>query len=139
MNPTERILTKLAQCAPYRERLIELRGIVIQGRATWIEWSAVERNLQLALECAIDVGEMLIATRGWPRPEENRDVFRVLGENGVLDEDLAARMMRAAGLRNLLVHQYGTIDRDKLAKVLENDVGDLDLFAQAVARSIAPP
>lgn len=64
-------------------------------------------------------------------------MFRILGERGVLDGDLAQRMIRAADLRDLLVHQYGTIDRDRITKLLVNDLGDLDRYAQAVAGHLA--
>lgn len=69
MRGADRIVAKLAHCQPDRERLVELRDRVVRGDAGWIEWSAVERNLQLALECAIDVGELVLASNGWERAE----------------------------------------------------------------------
>jgi uncharacterized protein YutE (UPF0331/DUF86 family) len=41
--------------------------------------SAVERNFQLAIECAIDIGEIIISKEGFERPEDYRSVFRIPG------------------------------------------------------------
>lgn len=105
---------------------------MIGGADDWRTWALVERHLHLVLECAIDVGEMVIAANGWERPEENRDVFRVLGEREVLPKDLATRLQSAAGLRNLLVHQYDTLDRARVRKALVEGLPDVDAFAREV-------
>lgn len=123
---------KLAACRPYFERLVLLRDEVRDGADDWRTWALVERHLHLVLECAIDVGEMVIAAEGWERPEENRDVFRILGERGVLPGDLPARLVPAAGLRNLLVHQYDALDRGRLRAALFASLADVDAFARAI-------
>lgn len=46
----------------------------------------VERTLQLAVECCLDIGHHIISDRGLREPEDNRDVFRVLGEAGYIPE-----------------------------------------------------
>jgi len=142
LNPSERIRAKLASCRPYYEHLAELRAEVLGGADDWRTWALVERHLHLVLECAIDVGEMAIAAQGGPRPEENRDVFRILGDRKVLPTDLAVRLVRAAGLRNLLVHQYGTLDREKVRAALVDGLPDLDDFARRIEehlRTTTPP
>lgn len=40
--------------------------------------SAVERNFQLAIECAIDIGEIIISKEGLERPEDYRVCFGFL-------------------------------------------------------------
>lgn len=138
MSEPRAILSKMASCKPYYDRLIELSPEAAKGSTEdWRLWSMVERNLQLALECAIDVGEMLISWKGWELAEENRDVFRILGARGVLSHDLAARMMSAAGLRNALVHRYGAIDVARVRHAVLHDLPDLDAFAREVARFVA--
>lgn len=137
MMTAERILAKLASCRPYYQRLLELRPALVKPEVDWVVWSAAERNLQLALECAIDVGEMLISWKRWERPEENRDVFRILGEHGFLDRDLARRLADAAGMRNVLVHRYGELDAAKVRHAILHDLKDLEEFAREVERLLA--
>lgn len=135
-HPTE-ILQKLASCKPYRDRLETLRDRARVARPEdWETWGLVERNLQLALECAIDVGEMVISWKRWEWADENKDVFRVLGAHGALSPELAARMMSAAGFRNVLVHEYGILDVERVRRAVLHELGDLDAYAQAIARFV---
>lgn len=100
---------------------------------TEIEWAALERNLQLALECALDVGDMIIAWRQLPRAQRYADVFRILGDAGVIDRALADRLTPAAKLRNVLVHMYEEVDRKALRQSLAAGLDDLASYARAVS------
>jgi len=71
---------------------------------------AVERYLEIALECAIDIGEMIISKEKLKRPETYQEVFLVLGENDILPGDFAVKFAPSAGFRNRLVHMYAKID-----------------------------
>lgn len=139
MKKRDRILQKLKQCRPFYERALELRGRIAKGEEDWVVWGALERQVQLALECALDVGEMVISSNNWERPEDNKDVFRILGEMGVLPPDLARKMMDAAGLRNILVHQYADLDRERFRRAVMNGLHDVETFGQAVLRSLGEP
>lgn len=143
MSEPRAIVAKMESCRPYYERLRAMGPEVARAPLDdWRLWSAVERNLQLALECAIDVGEMVISWQRWELAEENRDVFRVLGERGAISTDLAGRMMLAAGLRNALVHRYGAIDLARVRRAVLDDIPDLDAYAREIAafvRKTSPP
>ena len=92
---------------------------------------ATERRIQVALQAAIDVGAHIISASGWKTPEDYRNVFTELAAHSVLPNDLAARLADAAGLRNLLVHEYLEIDAKRLHSGLGADVGDLRAFGAA--------
>jgi uncharacterized protein YutE (UPF0331/DUF86 family) len=88
--------------------------------------AVVERELQAAIEACIDIGEMLLRSRDIAVPETNRDLFRRLETEALLDDTTADRMARAAGLRNILTHQYGAdIDDEAVYTSLRNQ---LDVF-----------
>ena len=99
--------------------------------------SAIERNLQLALECSLEIGEIIIAHEGLRKPETYREVIEILGEHGILPKPFAKRFAKAAGLRNILVHQYADLDLGLLVRLLKKDVGDFDRYARHVARFAA--
>lgn len=83
----------------------------------------VEREFQTAIEACIDIGEMLLKTRGESVPETNAEVFERLSAIGIIDRDLRDRMARAAGLRNVLAHKYGTeIDDEDVYNTLQHDL-----------------
>jgi uncharacterized protein YutE (UPF0331/DUF86 family) len=98
--------------------------------------SAIERNFQLAIECAIDIGEIIISKEGFERPEDYRSVFLILGKHGVLPKDFAEKFSAAAGFRNFLVHIYEKIDLEIIEKYLVENLDDFDVFASYVAEYV---
>ncbi len=98
--------------------------------------SAIERNFQLAIECAIDIGEIIISEEGFERPEDYRSVFLILGRHGILPGDFAEKLSAAAGFRNFLVHIYEDIDLDIIKKFLVENLDDFDSFASYVAEYV---
>ena len=93
----------------------------------------VERTLQLAIECCLDIGNHIISAKGLREPQDNRDVFRVLAEAGYLPGDLLPACERMAGFRNVLVHEYARIDPAIVFAALKRRVPDLRRFASAIA------
>lgn len=75
---------------------------------------AVERYIEVALECMIDIGEMIISKEKLKRPDTYKDVFLLLGEHGILPDDFAKDLAPAAGFRNVPVHMYAKIDIERL-------------------------
>ena len=57
-------------------------------------------------------------------------MFKALADAGHIEADLAERLARAAGLRNLLVHVYLDLDDRQVFAALER-LDDLRAFAQA--------
>jgi uncharacterized protein YutE (UPF0331/DUF86 family) len=96
--------------------------------------AAVERWLHLAIEACIDIAYHLIADRGWTPPDSAREAFFVLARHGLVDPDLASRLGRAAGLRNVLVHDYVSIDPERLVRVVRDDFPDLKAFGELAGR-----
>jgi len=86
------------------------------------------------VEACIDIAYHVIGDRGWTAPDNARDAFRALASHGLIDHDLATRLGRAAGLRNVLVHDEMTVDLDKLAAAIGRDLGDLRAFGAAAGR-----
>ena len=56
------------------------------------------------------------------------------GPEGLLPEELAARLQQMARLRNLLVHMYWKIDYGHVFDILHRNLDDLRAFAGAVLR-----
>lgn len=90
----------------------------------------VERALQVSIQICIDIGAHLVSELGLKPAEDYQGVFASLGAHGTIDSDLADRLGDAAGLRNLLVHDYGEIDHARLWDSL-GELNDLRAFAAA--------
>lgn len=83
----------------------------------------VEREFETAIEACIDIGKMLLRDRAGDVPDTNAQVFRELGDCGVLDADTATSMAQAAGFRNVLSHRYGTdIDHRDVYNFLQHEL-----------------
>lgn len=95
---------------------------------------AVERYMELALECALDIGAMIISIERLRRPGKYREIIEILGKKKILPKEFADKFAPAAGFRNILVHGYAEIDIKELYNHLQNDLDDLDKFARCVAR-----
>jgi uncharacterized protein YutE (UPF0331/DUF86 family) len=96
--------------------------------------AAVERYIEVALECMIDIGEMIISREKLKRPDTYRDVFLLLGEHAILPADFAKELAPAAGFRNVLVHMYAKIDVERVFYYLKNNLEDMELFGKYIAR-----
>ena len=78
-----------------------------------------------------DVGAHLLSDRGVLDWEEYREIPERLLEVGILSEQLADELARAAGMRNILVHMYLEVD----ARLVHETARDhLDVFRQFAER-----
>jgi uncharacterized protein YutE (UPF0331/DUF86 family) len=92
--------------------------------------AAVERWLQVAIEACVDLAYERIAAEGWTPPDHARGAFLVLAGHAVISSELAVRLGSAAGLRNVLVHDYVAVDLVRIASIVAKDLGDLRTFAK---------
>jgi uncharacterized protein YutE (UPF0331/DUF86 family) len=99
--------------------------------------AAVERWLQVAIEACIDLAYHIIAERGWATPDSARGAFEGLAVQGLISADDAKRLGRAAGMRNILVHDYVRVDREILIRGIEAALTDLPAFGAMVGSLIA--
>lgn len=97
-----------------------------------LEFDAILRNLQIMIQAAIDIGKHILASRNEKMPQELKEIFLVLAKRGILTEDLAERLARATGLRNILVHYYTDVDPKKIHEIMQTDLGDFDRFVLAI-------
>jgi uncharacterized protein YutE (UPF0331/DUF86 family) len=94
-------------------------------------------NLFVSLQESISLATHWLADEGWDVPQSYGEVFSILAERGVLERDLATRLQAAAGLRNLIAHQYGAIDSDRIFMIATNQLEDLLSFCLQIAQRAA--
>lgn len=95
---------------------------------------AIERTLQQSLEAMITVGEMLIAEHGFKKPDKNRNIFEILGEEKIYPQKLVPDLVDLAEFRNVLVHDYVTLDLNKVYKNLLKAVPIFRQYIRCIAR-----
>jgi len=93
---------------------------------------AGERNLQVAIEAVVDVGEALIASMGWMTPKSYRNVGRILIENGVIGKTLGETFEKAIKLRNILIHNYIYLAPENVYDNIEELKGSLTAIMSSI-------
>jgi uncharacterized protein YutE (UPF0331/DUF86 family) len=131
LESVDRRLQRLGELLAVLEDIrAEGEQVYLAGRQTRL---AAERALQLAVQACIDVAAHLVAELGLRTPDTYREAFLGLAHEGLVHEDLAQRLGDAAGMRNILVHEYLEIDPRQVWRALER-LDDLRAFADAARR-----
>jgi uncharacterized protein YutE (UPF0331/DUF86 family) len=92
----------------------------------------VEHTLQLAIQAALDVASHIVSDDRLGEPRTNRELFTLLESAGWVSRDLSRTLRAMAGFRNVLVHGYDVVDVAVVRDLLENRLGDLELFVQII-------
>lgn len=91
-----------------------------------------ERWLEIAIQVCIDLGTQVVMEQSAPAPSNYADIFKILGQKGLLSEELAGRLGNAARQHNLLVHLYMEVDDRAVFASLAflDDLRQFAVFAQ---------
>ena len=112
--------------------LQRLRSLGEAGESEYLADPAIHdlaaRYLHLAMEATIDIANHWISDAGLRTPDTNRDIFVVLEQAGEIERALSERLQDWAAFRNVLVHDYLTIDHGIAYSAIRDDLGDLDAF-----------
>jgi uncharacterized protein YutE (UPF0331/DUF86 family)/predicted nucleotidyltransferase len=95
---------------------------------------AVILHLWQATQSVIDLAVAACAVRQIGTPSGYADAFRLLQQAGVLDPGLADRLVRAAGLRNVVAHAYEKIDMVRVYRAAIDGPSDLLAFVGVLER-----
>lgn len=93
----------------------------------------VERYLHLSIECLLDVGNHIIADRGFRKPETYGEILEILAEEGIIPQKLFRELQGMAAFRNVLVHDYLRLDREKVYQVLHGKLKYFEELAKVYA------
>jgi uncharacterized protein YutE (UPF0331/DUF86 family) len=126
-----------SKIAAVRDAVSRIRAVLPPSAEAFSEdrtaREVVTWNLFLALQESISLATHWLSDEGWSVPRTHGEVFSALAEQHVIDGALASRLRAAAGLRNLLAHQYGVVDFSRLYAIASSDLDDLLAFCRALA------
>lgn len=97
---------------------------------------AVEKFLEEMVQICIDIAKHIIADNKMKLPDDNKGLFDVLCENGVILNDTAKLMKKMVGFRNILVHMYEKIDIESVYINYRKNLGDFDKYAGEISKYI---
>lgn len=91
-----------------------------------------ERNIQVAIEGCLDIAKIVISSKELPEPKDNKGVFTVLAEAGILSEASLKFLVPMAGTRNVLVHGYDKVEDSVIYGVLKRHLDDFAVFLKEI-------
>ena len=132
---------RLAKCIQdlegYLQHLCEMQKYPVEEYLSdWRIYDLADRQLHLALETYLTVGEMVISEFGFARPETYADIPRILFENKVIPNLLKDKLVDLARFRNVLVHDYLRLDHERVYQHLQNDAATIEEFVEAIKRFV---
>ena len=90
-------------------------------------------NLSRAVQLCVDIGAHVLTTSNQPVPATMGETFTRLAAMGTISTELALRLRRAVGFRNIAVHNYEAIDWLIVFSLAGESLADFDQFATDVA------
>lgn len=69
---------------------------------------------------------------GLLRPADNYEAVSILFNQGIISKELANKLTGMVGLRNILVHEYGKIDRARIYQILTTQLEDIAEYQKQV-------
>lgn len=135
MVDRQKLSSRLDALAGYLAELRSFQGVF---REEFVREPALhhlaERYLHLACESVLDIAHHVIADQGYRLATTYKSAIEVLAEEGLIDQELAERLKRWMGFRNVLVHLYLEIDHGLAYDAIRDDLGDLERFAASMGR-----
>ena len=95
-------------------------------------------NLQRAIQLCVDLAAHVIADTAARAPSTMAENFEILKNLSVIGPELATRLTKAVGFRNIAVHSYQDIDWKIVFHICRDNLGDFRALAKAVAAQIKP-
>lgn len=139
MTPTTRnkIYDKMQQLDEYLKYLKKINkevGSEKQFLSDFHYFGTAERYLQLSIQVVIDTVQLIIVDNKLERPEDNQEAISLLFKQKIISKKLVEQLDGIVGFRNILVHEYGKIDRKKVYAYLREKINSLSLFKREVLR-----
>jgi uncharacterized protein YutE (UPF0331/DUF86 family) len=97
---------------------------------------AVILHLWQAVQAVIDLATSACVHFRLGTPQSYGESFQRLADAGFLEPGLAARLTRAAGFRNVVVHAYEQLDMERVYRAAQEGPADLRAFLGALAERI---
>ena len=132
-----KILRKLELLDEYLRKLFLLRERVKNKKDFFSNFeiqAAVERYLQLGCQVIIDTMDLVIIEENLEKPDSRMEEISLLYNSGIISEKMAQKLEDIVKFRNILVYEYGEIDKKKVYKNFLSKMEDFEEFKKEILR-----
>ena len=91
-------------------------------------------NITRACEQAIDLANHVIRAEKIGIPTDSAESFELLARARIISVELAARLRKMVGFRNVVIHEYQSVQTSSVEAVIRSDLDDLLAFADQMLR-----
>ncbi|MDO8845686.1 MAG: DUF86 domain-containing protein [Methylicorpusculum sp.] len=91
----------------------------------------ISLNLSRAVQLSVDIGAHLIASLSVPPPGTMGETFDLLAQEQILDKELATKLKKSVGFRNIAVHSYESINWEIVHNIVKYHLSEFSEFAKA--------
>ena len=125
----ERITEKITEICSF---LQELQEIVPSRLDAYLKnptvKAACERYFEKIVIAMVDLSFLIIRYKKLKLPEDDNSIFGSLAKEEIISEELALKLRKAKGMRNIIVHEYGEIDDQRtfqaVSSKIQTDAGE---------------
>lgn len=96
----------------------------------------VALNLSRAIQICVDIGAHIVASLDVPAPGTMGQTFELLSQTGLINTELASRLKKAVGFRNIAVHNYEKINWNIVHSIVKDHLIDFTEFAKISAETL---
>ena len=93
-------------------------------------------NLERAVQICVDLASHIIAESDIQAPSSMGESFEQLRKLDLISDELATRMKKAVGFRNIAVHAYQEISWRMVYSIITTRLADFAEYAKAVSKTI---
>lgn len=98
----------------------------------------ISLNLTRAVQLSVDIASHWLAEHPeGTAPKTMGQAFDALAQSGIIDADLATRMRKSVGFRNVMVHNYDDVNWAIVYAICTKHLGDFRTFAKVFSDLMA--
>ncbi len=137
MVDKEKLAKLLRDLEVYLQQSEELQEVdKVEYLNNWKVHDLVDRKLHLLLETFLSIGDMIISEFKLRKPDTYGDIPKILHESKIIDATLSEKLVDLAKFRNVLVHEYLYLDRERVYEHLQTDPGIIKEFINKIKKFI---
>ena len=131
------VLAKAGLIRRHLRRIKEKGGLDLEAFLNDLDrQEVISFNLHLAIENCTDLAAHIISEEGLGVPGSASEMFYLLEDSGYINSQLTEKMIKAVGLRNLIVHEYDKIDLTRLYDIVLKDTKDVNDFIVSIFKRL---
>jgi len=93
-------------------------------------------NLQRACQAAIDLAMHICMIEKLGPPQKSSDAFEFLHKRKTITKEVADKMIKMVGFRNISVHDYQALNLNILKSILDYHLSDFTDFTALILKTI---